>query len=268
MFFVWTSEGGPLQYAGLGLFLLQMIPRLFPDLTAVGLLTVILPVAVLVVTFQTWQTGAGQVRDVLQRWRNEGRQSLQQRTGIPWSNLGFSALVGVSTACLISLVLTMNLQALSFLSQFLAIGVVAYTHLNGPLQEHNQEHRRRQAKMEELFTIVQSMPVEEFVSEEELEGIPISQLKEMLLRRGLSKEELGSFVDRHNMMEALHKRRKYCDTCCICFESYEKEEPLRILPKCGHEIHIECLDKWVYTFVSRSKQDQSPSCPLCKICFK
>ena len=264
MFFVFSSEGGPLQYAGLGLFLLQMLPRLYPDLTALGLLSMILPAALLVATFQTWQAGTGQVRATATRWRNEGRQYLQRTTGMRWSNLGFSAFVGVCAGFLVSLILTMNLQALSFLSQFLAIGVVMYTHLNGPIREHNQEHRRRQAKMEELTQLVQCMPVEEFVPEEDLPTLSISQLKELLQRRGAAQKELDSYMDRQNMMEALHKRRKYCDTCCICFESYEPAEPIRILPKCGHEIHIECLDKWVYTFVSRSKQDQSPSCPLCK----
>ena len=127
----------------------------------------------------------------------------------------------------------------------------------------------RQAKLEEMSALVRSMPLEPFIAEEDMATLPISQLKQMLERRGTKKEELDSFVERQNLVEALQKKRKYDDTCCICFEEYIKEEPMRILPNCGHELHVECLDKWVYTFANNaSKRQQDPSCPLCKVVLK
>ena len=42
--------------------------------------------------------------------------------------------------------------------------------------------------------------------------------------------------------------------CFVCFEDYEKEDGLRVLP-CGHRFHVECVDRWL-----RSK---AADCPLC-----
>lgn len=44
--------------------------------------------------------------------------------------------------------------------------------------------------------------------------------------------------------------------CCICLEDYEDDEKLRMLPRCGHAFHTDCILPWL--------TDRSPTCPLCK----
>ncbi|XP_057439814.1 NEP1-interacting protein 1-like [Lotus japonicus] len=54
-----------------------------------------------------------------------------------------------------------------------------------------------------------------------------------------------------------NKIMKLCNkSCCsICFQDFEDEELVRILPKCGHIFHLECIDKWLV---------QQGSCPMCR----
>ncbi|KAK2661238.1 hypothetical protein Ddye_007771 [Dipteronia dyeriana] len=46
--------------------------------------------------------------------------------------------------------------------------------------------------------------------------------------------------------------------CAVCISRFEETEILRLLPKCRHAFHINCIDKW---FESHS------SCPLCRYKF-
>ncbi|KAK4766977.1 hypothetical protein SAY86_014728 [Trapa natans] len=50
--------------------------------------------------------------------------------------------------------------------------------------------------------------------------------------------------DRHDPLE-----------CAVCLSELEEGEKARLLPKCGHSFHIECIDMW---FHSHS------TCPLCR----
>ncbi|TKY57293.1 NEP1-interacting protein 1 [Spatholobus suberectus] len=50
----------------------------------------------------------------------------------------------------------------------------------------------------------------------------------------------------------------YNMSCCsICFQDFEDGELVRILPKCGHLFHLECIDKWLVN---------QGSCPMCRTC--
>ncbi|KAJ1274269.1 hypothetical protein BS78_05G049600 [Paspalum vaginatum] len=44
--------------------------------------------------------------------------------------------------------------------------------------------------------------------------------------------------------------------CVICLSEYEEEEVLRILPYCGHDFHMACIDLWL---------QQNSTCPVCRI---
>ncbi|KAL3926833.1 MAG: hypothetical protein SGARI_005485 [Bacillariaceae sp.] len=142
----------------------------------------------------------------------------------------------------------------------------------GGAAEFTREYQ--QAKMNRMVELIHKVPLETFVSQGEegedealycLRVAPVSQLKRMLQRRGVSKGEVDSYVDRQNLIDRLKQCRQYSDTCCICFETFKEAEPIRVLPKCHHELHVECLDKWVYTFATTpSKLGHEPSCPMCK----
>lgn len=43
--------------------------------------------------------------------------------------------------------------------------------------------------------------------------------------------------------------------CAVCLNRFEAEEVLRLLPKCKHAFHFECVDTWL---------DAHSTCPLCR----
>ena len=47
--------------------------------------------------------------------------------------------------------------------------------------------------------------------------------------------------------------------CSVCLEKFAEDETLRLLPKCSHVFHSECIDVW---FLSHS------TCPLCRTSLK
>jgi hypothetical protein len=156
--------------------------------------------------------------------------------------------------------------------------------------ERRVNPRLQQAKLEKMIHLVRKIPLEKFAIQRDgnndnnddnynadgdhdsrtspcdcYPAVTIPRLKEMLRVRGIPEVEINSYKDRRNLTERLQKCRQYSDTCCICFEDYKEEEPIRVLPKCHHELHVECLDKWVYTFANNpNKIQQEPTCPLCK----
>ncbi|KAJ6435552.1 hypothetical protein OIU84_000700 [Salix udensis] len=46
--------------------------------------------------------------------------------------------------------------------------------------------------------------------------------------------------------------------CAVCLCEFEPEDKLRLLPKCSHAFHMECIDTWL---LSHS------TCPLCRACL-
>ncbi|KZV29562.1 hypothetical protein F511_00840 [Dorcoceras hygrometricum] len=43
--------------------------------------------------------------------------------------------------------------------------------------------------------------------------------------------------------------------CVVCLNKFEADEVLRLLPKCKHAFHVECVDTWL---------DAHSTCPLCR----
>jgi len=143
-----------------------------------------------------------------------------------------------------------------------------HANYDGEEQQRRREERRRAAKRQALDALLQRLPTEPFVTNEALDDsqqVSITQLKQMLLVRKTTMDELDSILDRQNLVDLVKKKRQYSDTCCICFEAYTTDNKLRVLPNCGHELHDTCLEQWVNTFCTNlSKLRQDPTCPLCK----
>lgn len=111
-----------------------------------------------------------------------------------------------------------------------------------------------------IMRVIQVMPTEEFKSPAELQDASIHELKDRLQRRDVT---FAGCVERAELVELLVRFRggpSNNDTCCICCEEYASGDVLRLLRKCKHEFHLECLDKWAFTSVNSQR---SPSCPLC-----
>jgi len=52
------------------------------------------------------------------------------------------------------------------------------------------------------------------------------------------------------------KEEQVC--CSICLDAISVGDTLKVLP-CGHEYHVTCVDKWLYT---------NATCPICKTSIK
>ncbi|KAG6553999.1 hypothetical protein Mapa_004916 [Marchantia paleacea] len=51
------------------------------------------------------------------------------------------------------------------------------------------------------------------------------------------------------------KGGKDLSECAVCLSEFEEDERLRLLPKCGHLFHPECIDMWFFSHAT---------CPLCR----
>nr|ADK92879.1 ring H2 finger protein [Hypericum perforatum] len=54
---------------------------------------------------------------------------------------------------------------------------------------------------------------------------------------------------------SLSGRQKEGLECAVCLNRFEGSEVLRLLPKCKHAFHVECVDTWL---------DGHSTCPLCR----
>ncbi|CAM0874318.1 unnamed protein product [Alopecurus aequalis] len=47
--------------------------------------------------------------------------------------------------------------------------------------------------------------------------------------------------------------------CVVCLAEYEDNDVLRILPYCGHDFHVACIDLWL---------KQNSTCPVCRVSLR
>lgn len=305
--FVWVSNsGGPLQYLSLGFLLLQVILPLGMNITDVrtgtGVLVYPNIMSLLVlIGFPLLIGGYLHARPHLVRLiRRQQRMATPSNTNRNASSAAdrnirrmLSSLVSSSAlpSTIImfigfSLIFSWGFLHISsqikkgFLSSLLPLIHSVFLLLmlamflkdvsnNGPA---NRQEYSSSSSSWDTYTLssiadtIRQFPMEEYMSEDAVrKSCTISELKHMLRNRSCYKDKI--WTERSDLVEALEKNRKYNDTCCICAEDYQQGDCLRILPRCLHEFHVECIDQWAYTFASKRKQQgQSvePSCPLCK----
>ncbi|KAH9107676.1 hypothetical protein AeMF1_017019 [Aphanomyces euteiches] len=123
------------------------------------------------------------------------------------------------------------------------------TAANEPMNQENNELYSRMLKT------ISSLPTEEFKAHE---SCSIHEIKERLSRRGVPHEKC---IEKEELVSLLNGfRGGPTASCCICYEDYAEGDVLRILSKCKHDFHLECLDKWALTLANSTRV---PSCPLC-----
>lgn len=69
--------------------------------------------------------------------------------------------------------------------------------------------------------------------------------------RGLEPAVIGSLP----VFEYSSKDRTEPVECAVCLSEFEDNEKGRLLPKCNHSFHTECIDMWFYSH---------STCPLCR----
>ena len=278
-FFVWTNDGGALQYVGLVLFLLQA------SLVAIPSLTQALQQHAFVLGILGCFVGFAPVLNRLYRIRRDDGLSfgqiyhlIAQRLRVDMDSLVFVVLMVLSAVVAVRDLMSGSSPLTAGLYLHVAIGLVATSLI---LQAATDDRARAQSgsTLSEIITVVASMPVEEYVPDttDNYGKCSISQLKKMFELREACVPSTGNtssatprdFVERGELVDAVRQCRKSNDSCIICFEEYNAGDPIRVLPKCGHEFHVECIDQWAYTCASSAnRHKQNPSCPLCKVALK
>lgn len=290
MIFIWTSQGGPLQYISLFLFLLQIAPwttwyTYLMENTKNHATTSVRVLALV--------TGAAMVAYGVHRGGSFSRitRAFQQEIQALWrrtSRLNLWLVVAVVLAITILLGLTISsshfsaqvalqiVQSLVVLLQFAGVFFFVWQQQQQLQQNQqgdlNNNRHNNNSRIHEIVDLVLKLPIEEFVPLEEMEHCRVSTLQEMLKRR-MPKEDNSqshppNFVEKRDLVAAVQARRNYNESCCICYEDYQTGDPLRVLPKCRHEFHVDCLDSWAYTFANKNHKNENnrqrqPTCPLC-----
>ena len=182
-FFVWSNDGGPLQYIGLALFLLQFVSVPFPSLLqhawAIGIVIILGPT--LYVLYRMYRDGLtlGQVRDLTVQRAREGVNNASNtiagtingrngdNNGIrPQVVLLLVGLIVVFVSVIASALESGNASALVGLFQFAAIGMTMYSMRRGVERQADTGGDRRGSSVNTLsgiIDLVALMPVEEYL---------------------------------------------------------------------------------------------------------
>ncbi|MBA0611814.1 hypothetical protein Godav_012471, partial [Gossypium davidsonii] len=73
--------------------------------------------------------------------------------------------------------------------------------------------------------------------------------------RGLEASVIETFPTMVYSEVKVHKIGKGALECAVCLNEFEDDETLRLIPKCNHVFHAECIDPWLASHVT---------CPVCR----
>jgi len=134
----------------------------------------------------------------------------------------------------------------------------------------------------DVSKIMKVIPEEDFVGNDELGNCGLHCIETMLHhRKTMVSSKVNKFTNsvqyspaelaakKQNLIVELQQRRNYNDSCCICLCPFVQGERIRILPRCRHEFHLNCIDQWAMTFAANRRRMHCnanrgrPTCPLC-----
>jgi E3 ubiquitin-protein ligase RNF38/44 len=123
--------------------------------------------------------------------------------------------------------------------------------------------------------LIQKLPIQVHHTKEELASRSISELKALLKEEEKNINDDSTtldraaalFVEKKDLIEALlggptasRPHDSSAESCSICCEDYSCGDLKRVLPDCGHQFHVECIDRWL---VSSTNYSRPASCPMC-----
>ncbi|KAK7344222.1 hypothetical protein VNO77_13583 [Canavalia gladiata] len=73
--------------------------------------------------------------------------------------------------------------------------------------------------------------------------------------RGLDPAVIETFPTLEYSVVKIHKIGKGTLECAVCLNEFEETEKLRLIPKCDHVFHPECIDEWLASHTT---------CPVCR----
>lgn len=80
-------------------------------------------------------------------------------------------------------------------------------------------------------------------------------LRRRAVARGLDASVIETFPTFSYAEVKDHKIGKGALECAVCLNEFEDDETLRLIPKCDHVFHPECIDAWLESHVT---------CPVCR----
>eukprot|EP00890_Picochlorum_soloecismus_P001516 jgi/Picsp_1/2365/NSC_05828-R1_protein len=132
----------------------------------------------------------------------------------------------------------------------------------GDQQAGGRRRRPRNAaeRMNFITSVIQALPLEKYMTREDLKRCSISELTGRIheLQKDKNKEveklDLDTVIEKDEIIEAI------CRTSNVNSSSnYESGDTLRVL-NCGHKFHLECIDRW---FLSSTDYSRPAACPMC-----
>ncbi|KAF0913312.1 hypothetical protein E2562_021962 [Oryza meyeriana var. granulata] len=85
--------------------------------------------------------------------------------------------------------------------------------------------------------------------------LPQSAAARSRRQRGLDQAVLATFPTMAYADVKAHKSVKGALECAVCISEFDDDETLRLLPKCSHVFHQDCIDTWLASHVT---------CPVCR----
>ncbi|KAI7985909.1 E3 ubiquitin-protein ligase ATL6 [Camellia lanceoleosa] len=85
--------------------------------------------------------------------------------------------------------------------------------------------------------------------------------------RGLDPKVIESFPIFHYSEIKDHKIGKGTLECAVCINEFKDDETLRLLPKCDHLFHSECIDAWFVVLCCEDDDEWKPLTELQKSDF-
>ncbi|KAF1861134.1 hypothetical protein Lal_00000553 [Lupinus albus] len=75
------------------------------------------------------------------------------------------------------------------------------------------------------------------------------------MTRGLDSSVIETFPILEYLVVKNHNNGKCILECAVCLDEFEDDETLRLIPKCDHVFHPECIDEWF---------ESHTTCPVCR----
>ncbi|XP_004494634.1 E3 ubiquitin-protein ligase ATL6-like [Cicer arietinum] len=85
--------------------------------------------------------------------------------------------------------------------------------------------------------------------------LPITDGRSRRAARGLDSSVINTFPILEYSEVKIHKIGKEILECAVCLCEFEDTETLRLIPKCDHVFHPECIDEWLSSHTT---------CPVCR----
>mmetsp|Transcript_52154 Transcript_52154/g.77799 ORF Transcript_52154/g.77799 Transcript_52154/m.77799 type:complete len:108 (-) Transcript_52154:92-415(-) len=99
--------------------------------------------------------------------------------------------------------------------------------------------------------------------------LEVRQIKDTNTQTENEKSNDITLLKREEVVLKIRELRRYNTACCICFCNFEAGDKLRVIPKCRHEFHLDCIDIWAGTFAEpgheKCRSSDGPTCPLCNL---